>query len=527
MTRIGGIGQGPKFPVQGNDLRHKVVVVDDKGKPIPTANPDQSNIQQQFQQGILGQGVVIQGQIPGAQGNRSLLGVVNNPGALLAQAANQAAAGAQLQQMSSFAIQAFQAMGLGNLPQVQQLAMMQHIGMQMVQHAQAMGAQALAQSVFPSIPGIAPAIGNFITSSLNRGQIEGMGNHFLSILNQQPAVHWGRTALGILGPQYFNNFDPRTLAAMPNQALMPFSNQLMGLINQFSPLQLGQQMLPLITPQMQQLLGNNALKLLNPAALQTLGQQMLQNLAQNPIGAADKLLQQLGLPTLRQLGQKLFQKLNLQKVLGQDLANRLMQAIGQNGNIGKNILNALKGYFQDKLMGLKDKALDFLKGKLSDWGKQLLGKLGNGFLGKAGKAILDFIGKGKSLGDLGKSLLSKFGGKILDKLGGVGKIADSVLSILNGKFDATKALKLALNFIPGVGPILGALSNMPIVGKVFDKVLGAVGKVLNKIPIVKNIFKGINKIGGAIGKIGKKVFDGVKKVGKKILGGIGKMISKI
>ncbi len=525
MTKIGGVGRGPNFnpQIQQGDLHHKVKFVDDKGKPIPAPPQNQQQVQQQFQQGLLGQGMVIQGQIPGAQGNRSLLGVVNNPGALLAQAAAEAQAGAQIQQLSSFAIQAFQAMGLGNLPQVQQLAMMQAIGTNMIQHAQAMGAQALAQSVFPGIPGIQPALGNFVVSTLNRGQIEGMGNHFLSILNQQPAVHWGRTALGLLGPTYFNNFDPRTLAQMPNRALMPFSNQLMNLINQHSPLQLGQQMLPLVTPQMQNTLGGNLLKLLNPANWKTIGQQLLQQIKKDPFGIADQFLQKLGLPTLRQLGQKLFKQLPLDKVLGQDLANRLFNAIGQQGNIGKNILNALKGYFKDKLVGLKDKALDFLKGKLTDWGQKLIGKLGNGFLGKVGKGLLDFIGKGKSLGDLGKSLLSKFGGKILDKLGGIGKIADGVLSLLNGKFDATKALKLALNFIPGVGPILGTLSNLPVVGKVFDAVLKPIGKLLNKIPI----FKGLGKIGGLIGKGVKKVFDGVKKVGKKILGGIGKMISKI
>lgn len=541
MSNIGGIGQGPNIPVTSG--HHKEVVIgqapNQQQQPsLPNAaNPNMQQALQNFQGGL--------GSMPGYTGAPSTglgsLGVVSNPGAMLQAAAGRAQAGAQLQQMSGAALQAMNALGLGHLPQAQQFAMMNGIGQQMVAHANQMGAQALAQSVLPNIPGMNVAAGAMVTGSFNQGMMESMGGQFLSTLGQQQPVHWGRTALGDLGPQYFNNFDPRSLAAMPDRALVPFSNQLMGSIMNQSPLQLGQQMMPLITPDMQQVVGQNMFNMMAPGMMQNLGQQMLPMLQAAPGLAGQALLGGLGQQALQNLGQNVFGQLpGLEQMPGGDLANQLLGGLGQGGNLGDGLLGGITNFFKDKLLGgntlggIADAAkglLGGLGGKLTDVGKNLLGSLGGGVLGKAGGAIMDLIGKGKgalsSLGELGKGLLSKVGGGVLDKLGGVGKIASGALSLLNGQFDVKQALKIGLNFIPVVGPALGLLSNIPGVGAIFDKVLGGVGKVLEKIPGVSQLFKGIGKVGGLIGKGVGKVVDGIKNVGKSIVGGAKKLFSKI
>ena len=213
MTKING--PNPNLHVQ----HHKEVVQNaptgqQQSQQNPTAmQPGQG----QMLQGMVGGMVVQQGFIPGASGTgRAAMGVVNNPGAMLQVAAQGAVQGQAIQQMTSQALNAMNAMGLGHLPQAQMLGMMNGIGQQMVAQANAMGAQALAQTVLPGIPGMNQAAGAFLTSNFNSGMMESMGGQFLSTLGQQPAVNWGRQTLGQIGPQYFNNFDPRSLAAMPN-----------------------------------------------------------------------------------------------------------------------------------------------------------------------------------------------------------------------------------------------------------------------------------------------------------------------
>ncbi len=513
MTKIGG----PNPNIQMNT--HKEVVTDaPQSQAYQHNNPTamQPGVGQQLQ-GMVGGVVVQQGFIPGAQGTgRSAMGVVNNPGAMLQVAAQGAQQGMQIQAMTGQALQAMNAMGLGNLPQAQMLSMMNGIGQHMVAHANSMGAQALAQTVMPAIPGMNQAAGAFLTSNFNQGMMEGMGGQFLSTIGQQPAVNWGRQALGQLGPQYFNNFDPRSLAAMPNRALMPFTNQMMGAMNQMSPLQMGQQMMPMITPQMQAGLGQGMFNMMAPGMQQSLGQGMMPMLAKAPALAGQALIGGLGQKVLQSIGQKILGQFpGLAGTTGGGLAKSLLGALGKGGDLKKNLLSGITNFFKDKLLK---------GGKLADLGKNLLGKLGNGFLGKAGNGIMNLIGKGKgalsSLGSLGKGLLGKLGGGVLNKLGGIGNIASGALSLLNGKFDTAKALKIAMNFIPVVGPALGVLSNVPVVGPVINKLVGGIAKVVNKIPGVAPLVKGIGKIGGAIGK-------GIKKIGKSILGGAKKLFSKI
>lgn len=477
----------------------------------PQANANANQQQQAFGM-MVGSGMNIQmGTIPGAQGAMATLGTTSNPAAVMQQLMNQAQVGQQMQAMGQFALQAMNAMGLGNLPQAQQFAMMSGLGSQMVQTASAMAPQAFAQSVLGSVSApVHQALGQHVMShGFNQARVEQMGSHMLSSLAQQPAVNWGRQTLGMLGPQYFNNFDARTLQAMPDRSLMPFSNNLMQSFQGASPFQLGQQLLGGVGQELKQKLGQGLLNLLPPSAQASLGGVLQEALNGNLAGAGEAFLKNVGLPKLQDLGQKLFSKIpGLGQAAGGDLANKLIGALTQGGDIKKNLLGAAGDFLKGQLLGPN--------GKLAGLGQKLLGKLGNGFLGKAAGTVMDFIGKGKNLGQLGQGLLKKFGGKVLDKLGGVGKIASGALSLLNGEFTPEKALKVAVNFIPVVGPIISGLSAIPGVGKIVDKVLGGVGKLIGKIPGVKHVFKGINKVVG-----------GIKKVGKKILGGVGKVLSKI
>ncbi|MCB9643783.1 MAG: hypothetical protein H6728_11980 [Myxococcales bacterium] len=516
MAKVGG--PGPQIPQIGINQQANI-----QQTQAPQTTPQQQlqalqqGVQQAFQ-GMVGAAMQLQGQIPGSSGTqRSMLGVVNNPAALFAQAQVGAQMGAQLQAMSGFALQAMNAMGLGQLPQAQQMGMLNSLGQQMFQQAQGMGSMAFAQGVMPMIPGMTQALGNFAASGLNRGQLEGMGGQFLSTLGQMPSTHWGREALGSLGPQYFNNFDPRSLAAMPDAGISSFANQMLGMAQQASPLQLGQQMQQMLDPQQ---LGQQLLQGLPPGMMQQLGDQLLPMLQQNPQGLGEALLQNVGMPALQNIGQNLFNNIpGLAQTPAGDLAGQLLGALGQGGDIKQNLMGAAGNFLKDQLLGPN--------GKLSQIGQNLLGKLGNGIIGKAGKTVMDLIGKGKSLGDLGKGLLDKFGGKVLDKLGGAGKVLGGALSLLNGEFTPAKALKMGLSLIPGFGQAFAALSAIPGVGQVIDKILGGVGKVLEKIPGVSQLFKGLNKVTGFIGKGVGKVVDGIKNVGKKILGGVGKLVGKI
>lgn len=487
----------------------------------PQANPQQQGTQQAFSQ-MTGSGVPVQtGMIPGAQGATAALGVVSNPAALMQQVMNQASQ--MMYTMSQFATQAMSTMGLGGIPQTNQVAMLSSLGNHMATQAMAMPAHQFANTAFNAIGNpLQVAFGNHILShGFNRAQTEQMGSHFLSTLQQQPVHHWARQTLGSIGPQYFNQFDPRSLAAMPNQGLMPFGQQLIGNIMSQSPFQLGQQMLGSIPsfPQIAQNLGSGLMNMLPDSLKSTLGGGLQDLFKGNFAAAGESLLKGIGLPSLKDIGQKIFGSIpGLDKLPGGDLAQNLLGGIAS-GDLKGALTKGLGDFLGGKLLGPG--------GKLSEIGSQLLGKLGNGPIGQAASGIMDFIGKGKSLGDLGKGLLDKFGGKVLDKLGGFGKIASGALSLLNGDFTPAKALKMAANFIPGVGPIIAGLSAIPGIGGIVDGVFNGLGKVIEKIPGVSHVFKGISKVTGAIGKGVSKVVDGVKNVGKKLLGGAKKLISKI
>jgi hypothetical protein len=518
-SKIGGVPGGQHIhhqaPVQGPQQTAPI----QPGLPQPNAN--QQGTQQNFDR-MTGVGMRIQtGVIPGAQGARAALGVTNNPAAVMQQLMNQAQAGQQMQAMGQFGMQAMQAMGLGHMPQAQQFAMMSSLGNNMIQHSMSMAPSVFAQSVSQVMGApFTNAIGNHVLAhGFGQARIEQMGPQFLSTLSQPAPSSWARNTLGTLGPQYFNQFDPRTLAAMPDRALMPFGNQLMNAIQSTAPFQLGQQMMQGIGPNIISQLGQKFLGQLPAGAQSVLGSGMQSLLQGNPMQAGEALLKGIGLPSLKDIGANILGKIpGLDKLAGSELAQTVLGGI-KNGNLGQTLLNGAGQFLKDKLLGPN--------GKLMDIGKSLVGKLGDGFLGKTAGSILDMVGSGKGLGEIGKGLLDKFGGKVLDKLGGAGKIASGVLGLLNGEFTPEKALKLAINFIPGVGPIVGALSAIPGIGPIVDKVLGGVGKLIGKIPGVSAVFKGVNKLVGGIKKIGGKVVDGIKNVGKKVLGGVGKALSKI
>jgi hypothetical protein len=272
---------------------------------------------------------------------------------------------------------------------------------------------------------------------------------------------------------------------------------------------------------MQQAVGQNLMGNLTAPVKNSIGDMLKQVIGQNPIKMAENFLGNIGKKVLGNIGQKLG-----------------IPGLGKGANmkdIANNLLGELKNrgtqFFKDKVMGgvknfFNNKILSPVQGKLTEWGKGLLNKVGSPLLKKAGGKLLDFIG-GSKLGQLGGKFLDKIGGKVLDKMGGFGKIASGALSLLNGKLDTKKLLQMGMNFIPGVGPLLSGLSAIPGVGKIFDKVLGGVAKVIEKIPGVGALVKGLGKVGGVIGKGVGKVVDGVKKVGKKLLGGVKKIGSKI
>ncbi len=468
---------------------HKEIVVNaPKQQQQPT--PLQPNANNQFGAFQGNAAPNSQGVIPGAQGTaRSLMGVTNNPAALLQQVSAEAQMGAQIQQMSQFAMQAMQAMGLGGMPQMQQMAMINSIGQRMVQHAQSMAPAAMMQQIFQSMgPKCHQIMGKQLMNfGMNQPALEQWGAKALNYFAQKPDVHWGRQTLGNIGPQFFQNFDPRSLAAMPDAGLAQFSSQLMNMARAMSPQQIGQQMVSSLTPQMLQQISQGILPQIPAPAMADMGQMMQQAMAADPMGMGQQLLQNLGLDKLKSMGQQLLGNLgknfsNLPNI-GKELANNFHKLLGDFKAQGQQYLKGLIDYGKNKI-------IDFAKKGLGSLGQKLLSKLPGGFLQKIGGKALSALQGG--IGKVAGKFLDKIGGKLLSKLGGAGGIIGGALSLLNGKFDANKAIKLALNFIPGVGPILGALSSIPGVGKVIDK--------------------GINL---------------VKNVGKKILGGVKKLFSKI
>ena len=462
--------------------------------------------------------------LPGAQGRAgAMMGVVNNPAQVLmsqGNAALQAAAfGRATGTLSPQSQQALQMMGLGMLAAGQQMSFVNHLGQMTAAMASTMPPGVVGQQML-GVAGANPQFLNaagahVMNNAFDQQATAALGSQYMQTLGSQQPAHWGRQTLSSIGPQYFNNFDQRTLGAIPDRGLTQYGQQLMGSIGGMSPFNVGQSLLGEVNGQLRQQLGGALLGGAPAGVQQDVGKALMGALTGNPLAAGESLLRSLGTKTLSKLGGQLFKGLpGLDKLGPQALANKLAGAVFQKGNVGKNLLGALK---------------DFGVSKLKSFGKDMLSKFGKPLLKKVGGNVLNWV-KDSALGKIGKGLMDKVGGKVLDKLGGVGKIAGGVLSALNGKFDTKKMLQIGMNFIPVIGPALGVLSSIPGVGKIFDKVLGGVAKVLDKIPIVGDVLKGVGKVVGKVGEGVKKVVggvvDGVKKVGKAIGSGIKKVFSK-
>lgn len=120
--------------------------------------------------------------------------------------------------------------------------------------------------------------------------------------------------------------------------------------------------------------------------------------------------------------------------------------------------------------------------------------------------------------------LGALAGRLLDRLGKPGQLAKQLLS---KGLDLTSVARAALGFIPGVGPVLTALSAIPGVGKLLDKALGGAIALLKKVPGLGHVVKGVEKVlgwvSGGVGTVAKAV----GSVAKKAVSAVGGAMKKV
>lgn len=260
------------------------------------------------------------------------------------------------------------------------------------------------------------------------------------------------------------------------------------------------------------------------------GRQLLQNIdARFLTGLGGKLLAGLDTSSITDFGNSLLNK------VGTDLFGKMFGQLGVNidelrkleGMKGRQILERLgEGALRNVAQGiLNGMGVDFAKIGAP---RGMLGKVG-AFISQ--KLLGNLPAKiGGALAKIGGGAIGKIGGLIQgisSKLGVVGKIAGAIGALATGKLTIADAIKVGLSFIPGFGQIFAVVSSLPIIGPIINKVIGAIGKFIDKIPIVgkliKGVLKGVGKIAKGIVKAGKAVWKGVKKVGKAIGKGIKKV----
>jgi hypothetical protein len=365
-------------------------------------------------------------------------------------------------------------------------------------------------------------LGAPVGAALTRMGPLGLGRAILAGAPQAFAANLAETALGEFGPRqhrtmgrflqrYLAGYDP---VVAGRAGLAAYTSAYTGSVGRF-----GEALLQHLRRTPAAAIGREAAGLFDNAALTQFGRGLAGQVRKEAVSwlgeHATGALKSFANDTL---GKQLLASLDSKQLRA--IGAELSAIPGLNGtDAGVKIL---KGIASGDIKSVaRDLAGQVGKGLLEKYGPKLLEKAGLGAIAKNGlEDALGELGK-KGLDKIATGLFGKAAPQVLAKLGTVGKVAGKVMSVMqNGKLTVADAMKVAISCIPGWGQAFAAISSLPVVGPIIDKVLGGVAGVIKKIPVVGPLVKGV------VGTVGKFV-GGVGKAVKGVVKGIGSFFKKL